>query len=85
MVQISQWERLWWALWLIIGIGAVVHGLTAEQFTFFWSGGVGEREQYKPEWYHRLLEMLIGSFMSALAVCHLFALHCPFLKYVRRF
>lgn len=70
---------------LAIGAGAIVHGLTAEQFTFFWRGGLGEREQYKPECYHRLLQMLAGAFMSAVAMCHLFALRCPFLKYVRRF
>lgn len=78
-------ERLWWILLLIIGLGAVVRGLAAKQFTFFWRGGLGETELYHPEWYHRGFVVLVGLFMSVVAACHLFAIHCPFLKYVRRF
>jgi hypothetical protein len=71
------WEKLVPGTLTLAGIYAIVHGLTAEKFTFRslgWLPGQ-ERQKFSPRWYERMLMVLLGLALAITSLWSLLGLH----------
>ena len=69
-IRVLPLQEVWWCGLLLVGIAAAIHGLAAEKFTFRRRGWLPDQksEDFKPEWYHRFIAVVVGSIIAASAL-----------------